>query len=287
MSTGNSGSQGRFFEGGLTKIFKRPGGESAGPAPAPGEKKESPPLNRKILAALDSDQREMVRGIVDLSDTSVKEVMVPRIDTVFLSVTASRDELLERIAESEHSRFPVYQETIDNVIGILYVKDVLRSLVKNETFNVEKLLRKPFFVPVSKRIDDLLRELRRRRVHIAVVVDEYGGVSGIVCMEDIIEEIVGDIQDEFDHETEDILRLGEGSWLCDARLNLEDLSDEIGADLPFESFDTLGGFVFDLFGKIPVRYEKVVYRGYDFIIQSMDGHKINSVKIIRHNEEEP
>ncbi|MDR0730917.1 MAG: hemolysin family protein [Treponema sp.] len=239
-----------------------------------------------MLATLDSDQREMVRGIVDLSDTAVKEVMVPRTDTVFLSVAASRDELLERIAESEHSRFPVYRDTIDNVIGILYVKDVLRSLVKNEPFDVEKLLRKPFFVPVSKRIDDLLRELRRRRVHIAVVVDEYGGVSGIVCMEDIIEEIVGDIQDEFDHETEDILRLGQGCWLCDARLNLEDLSDEIGAELPFESFDTLGGFVFDLFGKIPVRYEKAVYRGHDFIIQSMDGHKINSVKIIRHNEED-
>jgi CBS domain containing-hemolysin-like protein len=288
MSTGNSGGQGSrgFFEGGLTKIFRRPGGEASGSPPATGEKKESPPLNRKMLATLDSDQREMVRGIVDLSDTAVKEVMVPRTDTVFLSVAASRDELLERIAESEHSRFPVYRDTIDNVIGILYVKDVLRSLVKNEPFDVEKLLRKPFFVPVSKRIDDLLRELRRRRVHIAVVVDEYGGVSGIVCMEDIIEEIVGDIQDEFDHETEDILRLGQGCWLCDARLNLEDLSDEIGAELPFESFDTLGGFVFDLFGKIPVRYEKAVYRGHDFIIQSMDGHKINSVKIIRHNEED-
>jgi CBS domain containing-hemolysin-like protein len=288
MSTGNSGGQGSrgFFEGGLTKIFKRPGGESSGPAPGSGEQKESPPLNRKILAALDSDQREMVRGIVNLSDTTVKEVMVPRTDTVFLSVTASRDELLERIAGSEHSRFPVYEDTMDNVIGILYVKDVLRSLVKNETFDVVKLLRKPFFVPVSKRIDSLLRELRRRRVHIAVVVDEYGGVSGIVCMEDIIEEIVGDIQDEFDHETEDILKLGEGNWLCDARLNLEDLSSKIGVDLPFETFDTLGGFVFDLFGKIPVRYEKVVYRGLDFIIQSMDGHKINTVKIVLHHEED-
>jgi CBS domain containing-hemolysin-like protein len=288
MSTGNSGGGGRFFEGGLTKIFKRSGGssEASGPAPRSGEEKESPPLNRKLLAALDSDQREMVRGIADLSDTTVKGVMVPRTDTVFLSVEAPRDELLDRIAESKHSRFPVYRDTIDNVIGILYVKDVLRSLVKNENFDVEKMLRKPFFVPVSKRIDSLLRELRRRRVHIAVVVDEYGGVSGIVCMEDIIEEIVGDIQDEFDHEDEDIVQLDEGAWLCDARLNLEDLSRKIGADMPFESFDTLGGFVFDLFGKIPVRYEKAVYGGHDFIIQSMDGHKINRVKIVVRNGED-
>jgi CBS domain containing-hemolysin-like protein len=206
---------------------------------------------------------------------------------VFLSVDASRDELLSLIAESEHSRFPVYRDTIDNVIGVLYVKDVLRTLVKNEIFDVVKLLRKPFFVPVSKRIDGLLRELRRRRVHIAVVVDEYGGVSGIVCMEDIIEEIVGDIQDEFDHETEDMVRLSEGTWLCDARVNLEDLAQEIAIELPVESFDTLGGFVFDLFGKIPVRYEKVVHQGHEFIVQDMDGHKINTVKIILHREATP
>jgi CBS domain containing-hemolysin-like protein len=206
--------------------------------------------------------------------------MVPRTDTVFLSADAPRDELLAAIVESEHSRFPVYKDTIDNVIGILHAKDVLRALVKEETFDVGMLLRKPFFVPGSKHIDGLLRELRRRRVHIAVVVDEYGGVSGIVCMEDIIEEIVGDIQDEFDHETEDILKLGEGSWLCDARVNLEDLSQETGLELPVDDFDTLGGFVFDLFGKIPVKYEKAVYRNSDFIIQDMEGHKINSVKII-------
>ncbi|MDR3174664.1 MAG: hemolysin family protein [Treponema sp.] len=278
MSSTNSGQGRSFFE--LGRIFKKNPPAEAGTE----AEEESPPLTRKILASLNSDQREMVRGIADLSDTTVKEVMVPRTDTVFLSAGASRDELLERMAESEHSRFPVYRDTIDNVIGILHVKDVLRSLVKNEIFDAEKLLRKPFFVPESKRIEGLLRELRRRRVHIAVVVDEYGGVSGIVCMEDIIEEIVGDIQDEFDHETEDLLKVGEGSWLCDARLNLEDLAQGIGIELPFESFDTLGGFVFDLFGKIPVRYEKAVYRGHDFIIQDMDGHKINTVKIILHRE---
>jgi CBS domain containing-hemolysin-like protein len=245
-------------------------------------------IDRKTYQALESEQREMIQGVVELSDTTVKEVMVPRTDTVFLSASSSPDELLARIAESEHSRFPVYEDTIDNVIGILYVKDVLRALVQGgqaaapagTSFDIKALLRKPFFVPVSKHIDDLLKELRRRRVHIAVVVDEYGGVSGIVCMEDIIEEIVGDIQDEFDHETEDILKLGEGVWLCGARVNLEDLAEETGVELPVEDFDTLGGFVFDLFGKIPVKYEKAVYKDTDFIIQDMDGHKINTVKIM-------
>jgi CBS domain containing-hemolysin-like protein len=250
-------------------------------------KKHSGEIDKKTYRSLETDQREMIKGVVELSGTTVKEVMVPRTDTVFLSAGASRDELLDCIADSEHSRFPVYEDTIDNVIGVLYVKDVLKALVRegDAEFNIKKLLRKPFFVPVSKHIDDLLRELRRRRVHIAVVVDEYGGVSGIVCMENIIEEIVGDIQDEFDHETEDILKLGEGIWLCDARVNLEDLSEGTGIPLPIENFDTLGGFVFDLFGKIPVKYEKAVYQGNDFIIQDMDGHKINSVKIVIHREE--
>jgi CBS domain containing-hemolysin-like protein len=242
-------------------------------------------INPKTINSLEADQREMIRGVVELSGTTVKEVMVPRTDTVFLSARASKEELLARIAESEHSRFPVYEETIDNVIGILYVKDVLKNLVRGDPFDVKALLRKPFFVPVSKHIDDLLRELRRRRVHIAVVVDEYGGVSGIVCMENIIEEIIGDIQDEFDHETEDIVKIAEGIWLCDGRVNLGDLAEETGLALPAEDFDTLGGFVFDLFGKIPQRYEKVIYEGSDFIIQEMDGHKINSVKIAVHKGE--
>jgi CBS domain containing-hemolysin-like protein len=241
-------------------------------------------INSRAIKDLEEDQQEMIRGVVELSGTTDKEVMVPRTDAVFLSADTSNEELLTRIAESEHSRFPVYEETIDHVIGVLHVKDVLKALVKAEPFDVRALARKPFFVPVSKHIDDLLREMRRRRVHIAVVVDEYGGVSGIVCMEDIIEEIVGDIQDEFDHETEDVVQLGEGAWLCDARVNLEDLAEETGLALPVDDFDTLGGFVFDLFGKIPVKYEKTVYNGVEFIIQEMDGHKINSVKIVLGNK---
>jgi CBS domain containing-hemolysin-like protein len=235
----------------------------------------------KKLESLESDQKEMIRGVLELPDTTVKDIMVPRIDAVFLPVNVPKDELLSTIIESGHSRFPVYEDTIDNVIGILYVKDLLSCVVKNDTLDIRGILRKPFFVPHSKHIDELLTELRRRRVHIAVAVDEYGGVSGIISMEDIIEEIIGDIQDEFDNEREDILKLSEDSWLCDARMNLEDLSEEIGAELPVEDFDTLGGFVFDLLGKIPVQYEKAVYENIDFIVQDMEGHKINTVKVVK------
>jgi CBS domain containing-hemolysin-like protein len=242
-------------------------------------------FNKKTMRDLEEDQQEMIRGVVELSGTTVKEVMVPRTDAVFISVNASQEELFSLILESGHSRFPVYEETIDNVIGILHVKDVLKTLVSNTPFDVRGLVRKPFFVPVSKHIDDLLKEFRRKKVHIAVVVDEYGGVSGIVCMEDIIEEIVGDIQDEFDHETEYVLPIEKGAWLCDARVNLEDLAEETGLDLPTDDFDTLGGFVFDLFGKIPVKYEKAVYGETDLIVQEMDGHKIKLVKVVTHKTE--
>ena len=242
-------------------------------------------LKARAIKELEEDQQQMIRGVVELSETTVKEVMVPRTDTVFISASATKEELLACINESEHSRYPVYQDTVDNVIGILHVKDVLKALVNDKPFNIHELARKPFFVPVSKHIDDLLRELRRKKVHIAVVVDEYGGVSGIVSMEDIIEEIIGDIQDEFDHETDDVIVLGEGIWLCDARVNLEFLTEETGLHLPIDDFDTLGGFVFDLFGKIPVQNEKIVYKDYDFIIQEMDGHKINTIKIVTQKKE--
>ncbi|MDR1388996.1 MAG: hemolysin family protein [Treponema sp.] len=243
-------------------------------------------INKKTIDSLEVDQQEMIRGVVELGDTTAREVMVPRIDTVFLSVDAASGELLKVMEESGHSRFPVYKETIDNVTGILYVKDVLKALIKGGEMVISDLLRKPFFVPETKHIDEILREFRRRRVHIAVVVDEYGGISGIICMEDILEEIIGDIQDEFDNETVSLLKIAERAWICDARVRLEDLVEELGIELPCEDFDTLGGFVFDLFGKIPVKFEKALYKGNEFIIQNMEGHKINSVKIVLHIKDE-
>ncbi len=237
------------------------------------------------LKLLNEEKRDMIRGIEDLSQTSVKEVMIPRIDIDFISVDAPVEELTEKVISSGHSRFPVYKDSIDNVIGILYVKDLLNMRIHDETFNLERIIRKTYFVPESKRIDSLLREFKRRHLHIAIAIDEYGGVSGLVTMEDIIEEIVGDIQDEFDNEREDIISLGESLWLCDARVDLDDLNETINAQFPTDDFDTLGGFVFDVFGKIPVKYEKASWHNYDFIIQDMEGHRINVIKVIRNKSE--
>lgn len=250
------------------------------------EKNNEDTIESEDLKSLDADGKGMVRGIVELSETSVKEVMIPRIDTVFISEDAEMEESLVKLIDSGHSRFPVYRETIDDVVGILYAKDLLKYLVKDENALIPDVLRPVYFVPESMKLDSLLKEMKQRRVHIAVAVDEYGGVSGIISMEDILEEIVGDIQDEFDNEEEDIISAGDNEWICDARMNLEDLNDELGSGIPSDDFDSLGGFVFDLFGKIPGRYEKAKWGNLTFVIQSVDGQKIRQVKIIRENSTE-
>jgi len=247
-------------------------------------KKREALIETEELRSLDEDGKGMVRGIVELSDTSVKEVMIPRIDTVFIAEDADIEESLARLIESGHSRFPVYHGTIDSVVGIIYVKDLLPFFVKGERIVIPNILRPAYFVPESMKLDLLLKEMKQRRVHIAVAVDEYGGVSGMVSMEDILEEIVGDIQDEFDNEEEAIVRVGENEWLCDARMNLESVNDEIGSEIPTDDFGTLGGFVFDLFGRIPNKQEEITWKELSFVIQSVEGHKIRLVKVLKERE---
>ena len=233
---------------------------------------------------LNVEEQEMIKGVVDLAEKDAKDIMVPRTDVVFIPTDMPLEEVLDIIAESGFSRFPVYEETIDNVIGILYVKDLMRELVKkNKNFKdivVKDILRKPYFIPDSKKINALFHDFRKKRVHIAVAVDEYGGVAGIICLEDILEEIVGEIQDEFDDdEVEDIIQVGPSTYLCDTRVSIEDLNEELKIKLPHEDYDNLGGCVFDLFDKIPVKFEKKEYKGMTFIIQDVEGNKIKSVKI--------
>lgn len=245
-------------------------------------KKKKPDVN--VAEDVNEQRQDMLQGVAGLAETVVKEVMIPRIDVDFLPIDTEYSELLVKVVESGHSRFPVYEDSIDNVVGILYVKDMLRLIARGKEVKVAEIIKKPFFVPESKRIDSLLMEFKRKHVHIAVAIDEYGGTSGIVCMEDIIEEIVGDIQDEFDNEREDITKLGEGMWLCDSRVDLEDLANVLGVEMPIDDFDTLGGFVFDLFGKIPIKFEKATWKDYDFIVHDVEGHKVNTIKIIKHKK---
>jgi len=235
--------------------------------------------DEESFSTLNHEEKNMIKGIVELSETTVKEVLIPRIDVMFISIDMPLAEVLKIVIESSHSRFPVFKDTIDNVVGILYTKDLLRIIVTKQDIDMAKIIKPPYFIPESKKINSLLHEFKRRKVHIAIAVDEYGGISGIVCLEDIIEEIVGDIQDEFDEEEEDIIKVDDNTYFCDTRAYIEDINEQLGLNLSHEDYDTLGGFVFDLFGKIPVEYEKVTYNGINFIVQNMEGNKIKTIKI--------
>lgn len=242
--------------------------------------------NQDSIEGFEQETQNMIKGIVELSETSVKDVIVPRIDVVFIPEDITIPEIIKTVEETGHSRFPVYKDTLDEITGILYVKDLMIHIYKNiseENFQLKDVIRKPYFVPESKKLDSLLKEFKRLHVHIAIAVDEYGGVSGIVSMEDIIEEILGDIQDEFDNETEEIVKLDDDTWLCDARTDLEDINSELNLQLDFSDIETIGGYVFNLIGEIPVKFEKVETDDLTIVITEVDGHKIKRVKLVKKN----
>ena len=231
-----------------------------------------------------NETQDMINGIIELTKTSVKDVYVPRIDVTFMPEDITLPSAIKLMEESGHSRFPVYRDTLDEVIGILYVKDLfiyIHSLDDSSKFSVTDVIRNPYFVPESKKLDSLLKEFKKLHVHIAIAVDEYGGVSGIVSMEDIIEEIVGDIQDEFDNETEDIIKINDKTWLCDARADIDDINEHLGLDIDSTEVETIGGYVFNLIGEIPVKFEKVDTEFLTIIIVDVDGHRIKRVKLVK------
>lgn len=237
---------------------------------------------------LHEEEKDMIKGIVGLSETPVKSIMVPRTDVVAVPIDQSIEEIIKTVIKSGHSRIPVYSDTIDNVIGFLYAKDLLPYLAEKspQDIDLKKMLRPVLFVPEGKMIDELLKEFKEKKVHIAVVVDEYGGMAGIVCLENILEEIVGEIQDEYDNEEEEIKKISKNIYECDARIQISDLNEDLGIELPEESSDTLGGFVFNLYGKIPRQGEKISYENLEFEIIKMEGHKINRIRLTIKQEEE-
>lgn len=235
---------------------------------------------------LEQEEREMIRGVFELGETQVKTIMVPRTDVVAVAVDEPFDAIVKTMVKSRHSRVPVYEGSIDNVIGFLHVKDILPYLAREESaFDIKKILRPIRFVPEGKMIDDLLKELQQRKEHIAVVVDEYGGMAGIVCLEDILEEIVGEIQDEYDQEEEEIKKVSENTYICDSRTPIEDVNEELHLNLPLNGSDTLGGFVFNLFGKIPQEKESMDYESVEFTVEAMDGNRIKKIRVSRKSGE--
>lgn len=238
---------------------------------------------------IDEEKRDqMLHSILDFRDTVVKEVMVPRIDIVKAEKSATVEELMDLIASQGHSRIPIYDETIDNIIGVVYAKDILLHLregTKQE--HVGALIRKPYFIPESKKIYSLLKEFQKNKVHIAIVVDEYGGTAGIVTMEDVLEEIVGEIQDEYDTEQPLYEVIDDHTVIMDAKMNIDEANELLNLRLPNEEdFETVGGLVFDKLGRVPVKGEEILLDDVVITIEKLNGHRIEKVSLTKILENE-
>ena len=232
---------------------------------------------------IQEEEKEMIYSIFELGDTLAREVMVPRIDVVALDVNTPMLEALDTIMAAGHSRIPVYDETVDNVQGLLYAKDLLPYLRQGRTdVPLKSVLRQAYFIPETKKASDLLPDLQQRRVHMAVVVDEYGGVAGLVTIEDLLEEIVGEIQDEYDTEEPYVEFLSDNEYLFDARVDLDDLNRLMDVSLPTEDSDTLGGFIYTELGKVPTVGDQVTFDNLGFTVESVAGRRIKKVRVERH-----
>ncbi|MDA3900779.1 MAG: hemolysin family protein [Spirochaetes bacterium] len=250
--------------------------------------------DRELLDYVNSDleesKKQMIHGIMKLSELCAREIMIPRVDIVSIKHNTSLKEIITIASDAGHSRIPVYNSTIDEITGILYVKNLLTYILdKRRKFDIKKELHKPFFIPETMPLDELLVDFKKKRQHLAVVVDEYGGVAGLVTMEDILEEIVGDINDEFDeHEAPECIKLSKGVFDVDSRMSITDLNSELGTSLPTEEFDTIGGLVFDLFGKIPEKNDTIEFDSMKFEVKEIEGTRINRITIrktrIRKND---
>lgn len=229
---------------------------------------------------IDEDEGDMIEGIFDLKQTVAREVMIPRTHIVAVPHDCSREQVLTTIIQSGHSRIPVYKGNLDHIVGIIYAKDLLPLWLNNEErFDAQELARSPYFVPETVRIKDLLNELRNKKSHLAVIVDEYGGTSGIVTIEDIIEEIIGEIQDEYDAEEDFFIPQEDGTVLVNAWANLDDFEEYFKVQLPRGGYDTLGGFIIHLLGKVPPKGEQITFGGLAMEICVGDQKRITRVLV--------
>ena len=232
---------------------------------------------------LEEEEREMIHNVFELSDTAVREVMVPRIDMVTVEAGATLEAAMDLIVQGGQSRIPVFDGSIDNILGVLYAKDLLRTFATNQPrpATVRTLVRPAYFVPESKRLDDLLRELQQQRVHMAIVVDEYGAVAGLVTIEDLVEEIIGDIQDEYDKEELLAEKVSEDEYIMDAKISLDEFNELLDTDIEGEGYETLGGFVYAQLDKIPTVGDVVRHENITITVLDTKGRRVLKVKVVR------
>jgi len=233
---------------------------------------------------LEEEEREMIHGIVELGETEVKEIMLPRPDMICVDQNSTLDEIRELVKKTGHSRIPIYKDNIDNITGIIHVKDLFLKEAQDEKItNLSQLARKAYFIPETKKIDELLREFKRDKNHMAIVVDEYGGTAGLVTLEDILEEIVGEIQDEYDMEVSPIQKLNDTTYRVDATVSIENLNEKLGTKIAQEGFETVGGLIYDLVGSVPEEGKVLEYKSEQgrlkIVVEKVLGQRIKTVKV--------
>ena len=231
---------------------------------------------------LEEFEVRMIRGVVELDSTIAREIMVPRVDVEAVEVATPISDVVDRMIESGHSRLPVYRDELDHIEGLIYARDLLKILndpSDDSTMLTEEMLREPLYIPETKTLEELLTEFQERRVHIAIVIDEYGGAEGIVTIEDLLEEIVGEIQDEFDYGEPEIEKIAENEYIMDARASLDDLRDRLDVVVEPDGFDTLGGLVYQRLGKIPTIGETVTHDGLTIEVVSTVGRRLKTLKV--------
>ncbi len=241
-------------------------------------------------SGLEDDEKEMIRSIFDLRETQVKEIMTPRVDIISLPADAIFPQVMEVVHREKYSRIPVYQDNIDHIIGILHTMDLmgLDENSRGPNFNLTNLVREVYFVPRTKKIGGLMREFRKKHIHMAMVVDEYGGTAGLITLEDILEEIVGEIHDEDETEKLKIQKVGDGSYIVDPIISLSDLNQEMNANFkpqdPDIQIDTLGGLILFVHGKMPELGDRIPFKEFYFEILEMDGQKMEKIRLSRHSD---
>ena len=229
---------------------------------------------------ISDEESHMVYGVLELKETTAASIMVPRTDVCFASINSTLGEVIELINKCGHTRIPISGSNIDDIVGILHAKDLLKLWGRELSSKIPKeILRPPYFVPENKKIADLLKELKKMKTHIAIVTDEYGGTSGIVTLEDIIEEIVGEIMDEHDSEEPLLIPMGKDAAYVDARLEVEKLEEYFGVELPDGDYESVGGFIIYLLGRIPKENETVVFNDLEIIIKKADPRRIHKVMV--------
>jgi CBS domain containing-hemolysin-like protein len=233
---------------------------------------------------LDVEERDMIHSVFALGEKKVHEVMVPRTDIIAIDVNTAPQEVLDTVVRAGHSRIPVYEGSADQIIGVLYVKDLFRRLARGEKdLTIRPFLRPAQFVPETKKVDELLREMQKDKVHIAIVVDEYGGTAGLVTIEDLVEEIVGEIRDEYDVEDELVLPVSENEAIMDGRVAFSEVQEAFGIEPPdgADEFDTLGGFLTHELGRLPKPGETIERDGVKFVVEGVEGRRVGRVRVIR------